>query len=69
MHSNKTNLQQKQIDIGDLIVYTRPTGEVCDVGLVVAKTPFSDIYDVEWYEKQNDIGRYPEDFLLDYVHK
>lgn len=69
MHSSKMQTQQKQIDIGDLIVYTKPTGEVYDVGLVVAKAPFGDIFDVEWHKEERGSGRYPEDFLLDYVHK
>lgn len=69
MHSSKTQIQQKRIDIGDLIVYTKPTGEVYDVGIVIAKASFGDVYDVEWYKEERGCGRYPEDFLLDYVQK
>lgn len=69
MPSNKIKVQEKQIEIGDLIIYTKPTGEVFDVGLVITKAAYGDAYDVEWYEKQNEIGRYTEDFLLKYVHK
>ena len=69
MPSSKTKIQQKRIDIGDLIVYTKPTGEVYDVGLVVAKAPFGDVYDVEWHKEQRGKGRYPKDFLLKYVQK
>lgn len=69
MHSSKTQIQQKRIDIGDLIVYTKPTGEVYDVGIVIAKASFGDVYDVEWYKEERGNGRYPEDFLIDYVQK
>lgn len=69
MPSSKTKLQKKRIDIGDLIVYTKPTGEVYDVGTVIAKASFGDVYDVEWHKEERGSGRYPEDFLLDYVQK
>lgn len=69
MHSSKTQIKQKSIDIGDLIVYTKPTGEVWDTGIVVAKAPFGDVYDVEWYGGRRELGRYEESFLLDYVQK
>lgn len=62
-------MNQTRINIGDLIVYTKPTGEVWDIGLVITKAAYGDAYDVEWYEKENEIGRYTEDFLLKYVHK
>lgn len=69
MPSSKAKLQQKSIDIGDLIVYTKPTGEVWDIGLVVAKAPFGDTYDVEWHKEERGSGRYQESFLLKYVQK
>lgn len=69
MHSSKTQIKQKSIDIGDLIVYTKPTGEVYDVGVVISKAAFGDVYDVEWHKEQRGSGRYPKDFLLKYVQK
>jgi hypothetical protein len=69
MPSSKTKVQKKQIEIGDLIIYTKPTGEVYDVGLVISKAAYGDAYDVEWYDKKNEVGRYNDDFLLKYVHK
>ena len=69
MRSSKTKVQEKQIDIGDLIIYTKPTGEVFDVGLVIGKAAYGDAYDVEWYDEKDDVGRYDEEFLLKYVQK
>lgn len=69
MHSSKHKAQQSKIEIGDLIVYTKPTGYVYDVGLVINIADYGDAYDVEWYKSERGLGRYEESFLLEYVQK
>jgi len=69
MRSSKNKVPQSRIEIGDLIVYTHPTGYVYDVGLVVNIAEYGDAYDVEWYKSERGLGRYEESFLLEYVQK